>query len=134
MIPCGMRAPVAVWRPCELLYTGYLLTYSPDRTKSADFWWKLARTRVNDQVHWVRAGLRQSPRTLSGRVRSGAFNGIQLLISKAQSVIIHGRPQRVNRHLPRKFSRNNNEIKSQHAQKFLEDQDCSSGDIHAVHE
>ena len=26
MIPRGMRVPVAVWQPCELLYTCYLLT------------------------------------------------------------------------------------------------------------
>jgi len=27
VIPCGMWVPVAVWQPCELLYTCYLLTY-----------------------------------------------------------------------------------------------------------
>ena len=27
VIPCGMWVPVAVWRPCELLYTFYLLNY-----------------------------------------------------------------------------------------------------------
>ena len=25
VIPCGMSVPVAVWQPCELLYTCYLL-------------------------------------------------------------------------------------------------------------
>jgi len=25
VIPCGMCVPVAVWQPCELLYTCYLL-------------------------------------------------------------------------------------------------------------
>jgi len=29
VIPCGMWVPVAVWQPCELLYTCYLLTYFP---------------------------------------------------------------------------------------------------------
>ena len=28
MIPCGMWVPVAVWQPCELLYTCYLLLYT----------------------------------------------------------------------------------------------------------
>jgi len=29
VIPCGMRVPVALWQPCELLYTCYVLvTYS----------------------------------------------------------------------------------------------------------
>ena len=27
MIPCGTLVPVAVWQPCELLYTCYLLTH-----------------------------------------------------------------------------------------------------------
>ena len=28
VIPCGMWVPVAVWQPCELLYTCYLLNYN----------------------------------------------------------------------------------------------------------
>jgi len=29
VITCGMRVPVAVWQPCELLNTCYLLAYRP---------------------------------------------------------------------------------------------------------
>ena len=34
VIPCGMWVPVAVWQPCELLYTCYLLNY--DDAKQLD--------------------------------------------------------------------------------------------------
>jgi len=125
------RSGVATLRTAIHWLLTYLLT-RPDKVRGL-----LLETRADPGQRSSPLGPRRSPtspRTLSGRVRSGPLNGIQLLISKAQSVIIHGRPQRVNRHLPRKFSRNNNEIKSQHAQKFLEDQDCSFGDIHAVYE
>ena len=35
----------------------------------------LSKTWVSDKIRWIRAGLRQSPRTLSGRVRSGPCSG-----------------------------------------------------------
>jgi len=37
VIPCGMWVPVAVWQPCELLYTCYLLTYTHAHTHTHTF-------------------------------------------------------------------------------------------------
>ena len=54
---CGMRVPVAVWQPCELLYTCYLLTYlhrEIDRqTRSLQYSALLYRGWSNDTGAWV---------------------------------------------------------------------------------
>ena len=42
MIPCGMLVPVALWQPCELLYTCcllYLLTYRASIVSPSISWW-----------------------------------------------------------------------------------------------
>jgi len=38
VITCGMWVPVAVWQPCELLYTCYLLTSTWDSGTSTGAW------------------------------------------------------------------------------------------------
>jgi len=64
MIPCGMRVPVAVWQPCGLLYTCYLLVTSlgcqfgvwRGTLKTRD--WKTQERKTRDQIAGVaKAGL-----------------------------------------------------------------------------
>jgi len=56
VIPCGMRVPVAVWQPCELRYTCYLLTYGIPRLRSIQSvaWWRNGSQRFPVQLSETR--------------------------------------------------------------------------------
>ena len=84
MIPCGMRVSVAVWQPCELLYTCYLLTY---HTPALHYTHSTACTRCGSVTGLLTfdlpAGLRAVQFTTSSRCgaccsRLGGRSGVSM--------------------------------------------------------